>query len=675
MRGSPLPVSSGSHATQRPDSGFTLAPIETGDGLVRLHVAIDRSSGDAARPFVTVAETLDALGLLGALADGRTAPVRWVVIWIAKSPSVFLGGDSLDGPSSNVDFERRWNASWRAWDGSNDASYAILHANPTTPAPILLLSTDGQAPRPLTAGRDPTPLALCTDDGLLEANELPAFSRSTVRFLVSRPAHGAPKFYWLSGGDAPLTGTTAVMDLMRDHPGRVLFNAGVGLLGGGPIRVTPYHPVQYVDLAAMLHGEAPRPGPRGTESVALPGGSELLNAWAGAAKLRTRPSDAGRLFGSLDGAEPRNLEATCLRLRAVRDMIAAVREATERGRQPLFNLAAESFVADIDCLAEGLPFLWQTRVRLARPGVARTFTLDADPPLRLFSRPPSTGLDSLVPTEPAVAFLAEALLLDVADAGAGSIALKVQLVPRQPISIAQTDLLRFHLRVGDKQIPILARPLRAMTGRQPFEARSMPFVPPADRPMRAGAQVSMLVETIPLEGSPHDLYALFILACRMLLAGGHPTVLATVSEVEEASTIAALRDAIGADGTREAPEHGPLYGRAADFPKVLRPAPLSQGDGTPESWPKGLTTELWSDVLRAIATLRHGWPGCPCRDLAHFDPEDPARVFDAPLAAFETLVRQARTCLLGQRAIDAEIRAVALELAALAKARPAAARP
>jgi hypothetical protein len=624
---------------------------------------------------VTVAETPDALGVLGALADARTVPVRWVVIWMAKAPSVFLGGDSLDEPASNVEIERRWNASWRAWDSTSDASHAIVSANPSLPSPALLLSAEGHAPKALTAGRDPTPLELCTDDALLEANELPSFSRSTYRFLASRPAHGSPRFYWLSGGDAPIGGTTPVTDLLRDHPDRVLFNAGVGLLGAGPIRITPYHPVQYVDLAAMLHGEAPRPGPRGGEPLVLPGGSALLQAWGAASKLRTRPTDAGRMFGSLDGAPVRNLEALSLRLRAVADMIAAVREATDRGGQPLFNLSADSFAADIDCLAEGLPFLWQTRVRLARPGVARTFTVDADPPLRLFSRPPSAGLDSLVPTEPAVAFLTEALLLDVADAGAGSITLKVQLVPRQPVSISQTDLLRFHLRIGDKQIPILARPLRAMTGRQPFEARSMPFAPPADRPMRAGAQVSMLVETIPLEGSPHDLYALFILACRMLLAGGHPTTHAAASEIEEAATIAALREAVGADGTRDAPARGPLFEGAAGFPKVLRPAPLALSEGTPDAWPEGVSMELWSDVLRALVTLRHGWPGCPCRDLAHFDPDDPGRVFDAPLAAFEALVRRARTTLLGQRTIDAEIRSVALELAAGERRRGVASEP
>jgi hypothetical protein len=642
--------------------------------LVRLHVAIDRSASDPTIPFVTVAETPDALGILGALADARMAPVQWVVVWLAKAPSIFLGGDSLDGPASNVELERRWNGSWRAWDGAADTSHVILPANPSMPSPILLLSADGLPPQALTAGRDPAPLALCTDDALLEANDLPSFSRSTMRFLASRPTHGAPRFYWLSGGDAPIGGTTAVTDLVRDHPGRILFNAGVGLLGAGPIRVTRYHPVQYLDLAAMLHGEAPRPGPRGAEAVTLPGGSELLKAWNSAAKLRTRTSDAGRLFGSLDGAALRNLESMLLRLRAVADMIAVVRDATERGQQPLFNLAAESFAADVDCLTEGLPFLWQTRVRLARPGVARAFTVDANPPLRLFSRPPSTGLDSLVPTEPAVAFLAEALLLDVADTGAGSIALKMQLVPRQPVSVSQTDLLRFHLRVGDRQIPILARPLKAMTGRQPFEARSMPFAPPADRPMRAGAQVSMLVETIPLEGSPHDLYALFILACRMLLSGGHPGALGTVTEVEEASTIAALRDAVGADDTREAPARGPLFGDADEFPKVLRPAPLSLSDETPDGWPEGVTTELWSDVLRAIAAMRPGWPGCPCRDLAHFDPDDLGRVFDAPLAAFEALVRRARVSLLGQRAIDAEIRAVALELASREAGRSVASR-
>lgn len=652
-----------------PSAGWLLAPVESGEGLVRVHVAIDPEAADPSRPFVTVSETADAVGFLGALADERKVAVRWVVLWLAKAPSVFLGGDGLDGPASNLEIERRWSASWRAWDSTNDASFSIGAVRPDGRYPVVLLSREGLPPKPLTAGRDPTVLELCTDDGLLEANDLPAFSRSTQRFLVSRPTHGSPRFYALADGETTQGTAHPVQDLMRDHRDRVLFNAGAGLLGAGPMRVTPLHAVPYFDLAAILHGEPPRFAVPGASTRTLPGAGNILRAWEDSARHRTRPLDAGRLFGSLDAAALRNLEAAYLRVQAVADMIAAVRDATERSGQPLFNITPESFSAEVDCLTDGLPFLWQTRLRLARPGVARTFTVDADPPIRLFSRPPSTGLDSLVPTEPAIAFLAETLLLDVTDAGAGAVALKVQLVPRQPVSVAETDLLRLNLRVGDRQIPILARPVRAMVGRQPFEARTMPFTPPADRPMRAGAQVSVLVETIPLEGSPHDLYALFILATRMLLAGGHPTALEQRSESEEAATIASLRHAIGADNAREAPAQGALFEDAASFPPVLRPAPLAAAEGTPDAWPEGISPELWSDVLRAVASLRHGWPGCPCRDLAHFDADDPARVFDGPLGNFESLARRIRTALLGQRAIDAEIRSVALELAQRANGR------
>jgi hypothetical protein len=45
------------------------------------------------------------------------------------------------------------------------------------------------------------------------------------------------------------------------------------------------------------------------------------------------------------------------------------------------------------------------------------------------------------------------------------------------------------------------------------------------------------------------------------------------------------------------------------------------------------------------------------------------------LAAFEALVRRARTTLLGQRTIDAEIRSVALELAAGERRRGVASEP
>jgi len=651
------------------DRTWTLAPIEQRDGVVRACIVIEPSVASPLAPFITVDETIDAVGYLGCLADGRLQPVRWLVIWLAKAPSRPLGGTALDLPASNPEVLRRWNAAWRPWDDGGPVGPALCIPGQESCGPVLLLDRNGGDPTPLTYGRERLKLELCDDDALLAANEHPTFSATTHRFLVSRPAQGSARFVWLSGSEQP-DGVPTVVDAAEAAGDCILFNAGPGLLGAGPIRMTQLDPIGFIDHCSLLHGEPLRsalrftPSPRAERTALEAAASPMLRSWLDLAERRTPATDAGRLFGAGDPLWLRELEVCYLRVRAVADMVASVRDSVERSGHPLFNVAPEAFAVETAPQRDGLPFLWQARVRLARPGVARTFTVDSDPPLRLFARPAAASLDSLVPMHEASAFLAEGLILDVSDAGSNRIALKIQIAPRQVVSVSETDLLRFTLRVGEHFVPILAKPLRAIVGRQVFEARSLPFSPPGSRPIRAGANMSMTVETVPLEGTPHDLYALFVIACRTLLAGGHPTAHGTEAAAEEAETLARLRDALGVDTGAPESGKGALFESPAELHPLLHPAPLRASADDRPTWPAGIPPALWSDLLRALASMRPGWPGCPCRNFADFDPELAARVFDASEQRLEALARRLRILILGERSIDAEIRRAALDLLA-----------
>lgn len=660
----------GQTSAKRDARQWSLAPIEGGDSLLRLCVVlVPPPGGSTARSFVVVNETLDAQGVLGCFADQFLAPARWVVIWLARSTRVDIPGADPALAPANPEVLRRWEAAWRAWDPRLGAQRAVGWPAETPSGGVLLVAADGSPPQPLTFGRERLPLRLCTDDTLLAANKLPTYSESNYRFLIAQPASGDPRFVWLSGGEGPVEESINVAEVASAFPERVLLNAGPGFLGAFPIRVTPFHPVRYSDLAATLHGEplrsdlrlGPSAEPPHTELEAS--SSPLMARWTRGRSSRA-VADAGRFFGSQDGLALRHLEANYLRIQAIGDILSEVRDAVDLTGLPLFNVSPESFVADIELPREGVPFLWQTRVRIARPGIAREARLAGDPSLRQFLRPSGDGLDSLAPTRSIPDYPADAAILDVSESGPDRIVLRGRLNPRLPIEVATTDLLQFYLQIGDRQVVVLARPLREMIGKQAFEFQSLPFELPAGRVVRAGAQSRVFVTTIPLEGTPHDLYAVFVLACRLLLAGANPLAVTATDAAEEAQAIAALESLMTSGRSSGEGSRIPLFTKAEDLDPKLYPAPLQATDGTPAVWPIGIPIGLWADVLRSLGQLRPGWPECGCRDFSHFETDAPGRVFDAPLVAFSELASRFRTSLLGERPIDADIRSAALAILA-----------
>lgn len=651
-------------------AGWRVAPVEGGDSLLRL-CAILAPDKDTPGGFgyVRVGETADALGVLGCFADQFLVPSRWVAIWLGRVPHAELGVPEASVLPTNAEIQRRWDLAWKAWDPRRSASGAVGWQPEVQRSDALLLSPEGAPPLPLTSGRERLPLRLCTEDSVLEANGLPTYSGSSSRFLIAQPTSGDPRFVWLSGGEGPADATVNVSELAAMTPGRVLFNAGPGLLGAFPLRVTPFHAVSLPELAAALHGEQLRSGLRAGPNTDVARAdlekrsSPLLARWSRSTVQRLQSPDTGRFFGTQDPLWLRNLEATYLRLQVVADLLDAVREAVDLTGLPLFNIAPESFAAEVESPRDGLPYLWQTRIRLVRPGVARDVRLCEDPLVRQFLRPATQDTNALTPTRSLPNYPADGLILDVSDSGPQRVVLKGQLTPFLPIEVSTTDLLQFYLPLGDRQVLVLARPTHDAAGRQAFTFRSLPFQPPAGRTIRAGAAIRVFVTTTPLEGTPHDLHAIFVLASRLLIAGGSPISYSAPDAAEEAEAIAMLGALLGGASTNKQDTPPPrLFQTAKDLHPSLYPAPLSARDGSPDAWPQGISLDLWSDVLRGLGQLRPGWPGCPCKDFSHFDFDDPGRIFDAPLSAFRALAARARTSLLGERTIDAEIREVALSL-------------
>lgn len=164
------------------------------------------------------------------------------------------------------------------------------------------------------------------------------------------------------------------------------------------------------------------------------------------------------------------------------------------------------------------------------------------------------------------------------------------------------------------------------------------------------------------------MYAIFVLGCRLLLAGCDPLGAGAAHTAREARTIEALAEMIAAanestepGGVRErlarALEQNPSLLAPELLPAAPRPAMASAA-----ALPADLPVDLWSDVLWALAQLRPGWPGARCKDFGDFSSDFPAGIFDTVIGTFRDLTFWFRARLLGQRLIDREIRGVADEL-------------
>src|SRR5262249_1135527 len=94
--------------------------------------------------------------------------------------------------------------------------------------------------------------------------------------------------------------------------------------------------------------------------------------------LATRPSggDGGLHLGK-QGKWGRIVEALHLKLRALADVVDAVRSVAEGSQRPLLNVRPESFQVRMGEPGTGLPYLWTARVALADPGDAVALPIKA----------------------------------------------------------------------------------------------------------------------------------------------------------------------------------------------------------------------------------------------------------------------------------------------------------
>jgi hypothetical protein len=159
-------------------------------------------------------------------------------------------------------------------------------------------------------------------------------------------------------------------------------------------------------------------------------------------------------------------------------------------------------------------------------------------------------------------------------------------------------------------------------------------------------------ETIPMLSTPCDLYALGVLAVRALLVDAENSLGVALDETLSLARQMSLEGGQGDAVTKVRT----LVAADSRWLAILGPQRLSYETLSPETALRWLPDDLW---WRTVAAIARFFPGqgadSYCRDFADFSPFAIERVFAAPLAELEELLRLSRGLIFSDWVANREV--------------------
>lgn len=628
--------------------GCLAAPVNPADhgAPLRLCAVLRSRAGKEGSPtaahgndaLVPLGDWTDAAGFLGCVRDAGGRVREWLE-WRVQLPP--------DDPDETALTDERWRRHAAALTGLAPDDVLATGWETTRPAPMLLDPAGGE-PAVTTASTTATSAA----------------SADTVETVAD-------------------TGLSA--NLIPFNP------------FGGMVLARRFVPLDYEGFADALGGKSWPGLVHGRGVFPLPGVYEALRH----IEEPERAGDGGHLFGARRGWAARLAETFHLKVHLLLGAARAVRGFVAATGAPMLNVSSESFRVALAEPGAGLPFLWTARVVLARPGDAEALPLLSDDPTgrggtRYFRLGRATGSPSLYrPAEfgRAAGGRGTVRLRKVSSPGPGPDLLTVEgtLVADENLPTVASDLLRLRLRVNDTVRVDLFGHLDAEAGLATGETRFRTLPQRFPDPVTAAALTAAAggtfagvpFETVPMLGSPCDLYALGVLGVRTLLVNDANTLAEALDE-----TLSLARQVGGTGDDTAVPLETRLETLAREDPRwaeALGPGRLLRGGllaaaaavGGGENGAVGTTTATTSTVellpsgpwWAALAALVRCFcgvgPDATCRDAGDAPTAAPEAAFDRLILDLETLARRTRgLVLLGDVALNREVRAAIRQFAA-----------
>jgi len=601
--------------------GYAAVPVfeEEPHSALWIGVLVARQPSVETGAFVRLRDTLDARVYLGCVMDAGGHVHQWIEVWIQTVAGLKGSPAMTGGALSNRILDERWrNAADTLQKQDRDAGI-FTGAESHHPLPLFVRTQSLSPYFPHT----PTgvPWRLCEDDALLEQNGLPAYRIGLDRYWVADGSDGKPCFVAVTP-DAPTSRATVPLETAVSEEGVIPLNPE-----GGLVMIRPYYALGFDEYLDVLGG-------RGWAGVAR--GREILDPY-GLTKVVGSSQEPNRMFLEASNAPGRLCENLYLKLGLLADAMKAV-EAFVRGtRRPLLNLDENAFRVHLAPQGSALPSLWTARMELVGTGDALELPLEATearyfvrgrgPDLSIY-RPQSAGLAS-------VGRCGIRIRQTLPETRKGT-AIEGTFQTRDLLAVGASDLvwLRLPLPTGAVDLYANLEETGASTrGEWRFRTLEQKFDAQRAGSLKALAGIPMQnvsYEVLPLQSTPCDLYALAVLAVRMLLVGegnALPVALDSLLSLAREAECAEAKDETLSTVIAAA------FARDPQWCASLGPQYLSDKEMGSETAFQSVPPNLWWDTLAMIVRMLPGQGAFrTCRHLG-----------DASDGALQDVLRRCRT--------------------------------
>ena len=607
-----------------------------------LFVRIDPSESP---PFILLRETMDASIYLGCIADRSGHPKAWVEIWVQNTDRIAFSFRAQLEPMTNSILDRRWTNRVAMFRTLKRGSLIETGAEFIHPAPALIEGKEGTVLHPVEPGTR-RPFVLCEDEKALELAGLPSYASSLHRYLWNGPGADEPVFLAVTS-EAPLPGDVRRASDIFD--GLYPFNPGGGLL-----LVRPLAPLALTEFAEILSGKT------------WPGfqcGKEVIRPGAAYAKLENAEEilfRGGHLFSGRAGKAGRLLEVFHLKLNLILQALEETRAAIRFQQLPFLALGAESFRLQLFEVGTGLPLFWSAQVDLAESNSALAISV-AGNDSRYFIPPELPGPSIYRPHTRSLPARGSATvrIRKIFSSTAEGMSLEATLATDERMNVAASDLIHVRLPVAGVRLDLYGRADESEAlakGETRFRTLPQMVSEPVQSSLGqlAGSSVAHAsFEILPLLTSPCDMYALAVLAIRVLLVDGDNTLAIAVDEMLSLAREAAIehKSDVALGKRLQA-----ILERDRRWAASLGPHRLVTDESIRQVADRVVPADLWWETIGVIIRLFPGiGPDSFCKDLGDAPSSALDQIFDDPISQINLLLLRSRSLVVADWTQNLEI--------------------
>jgi hypothetical protein len=446
-----------------------------------------------------------------------------------------------------------------------------------------------------------------------------------------------PVFLAVTSG-APLpVGVKSVTDSFK---GLYPFNPGGGLL-----LVRPLAPLALTEFSDILSGKT---------WAGFHCGREAVHLGAAYAKLEDAEEilyRGGHLFSGRSGKAGRLLEVFHLKLNLIFQALEETRAAIRIQQLPFLVLGEESFRLQLFEIGTGLPLFWSAQVDLAESNCALAISVGGSE-ARYFIPPELPGPSIYRPQTRSLAARGSATLRIrkiLAPTPQGT-SLEATLTADERLNVTASDLIHVRLPAAGGRVDLygsVAESEALAKGETRFRTLPQMLTEQVRNSLEqlAGAPIANAsFEILPLLTSPCDMYALGVLAIRILLVDDEHTLPVAVDEMLSLAREVAIEYQPGlAVGKRlQAIIEGDRRWSAS-----LGPQRLVRDDSVRQVAARTIPADLWWETLGVIIRLFPGiGPDSYCQDLGDAPASALDQVFDDAISQIELLLLRSRSLVV-----------------------------